>query len=89
MFNEKGAKMRHSIEKYVPALCQHLKTDNLFQVHRLDKNTTGIVLLAKTKDMHAKLVRLFRERKIEKSYWAILNGTPEPQEGKQGKKVRY
>jgi len=47
----------------------------------LDKCTTGVVLYAKTQVMHSKLVRLFRERKIEKRYWAILNGTPNPAEG--------
>lgn len=47
----------------------------------MDKNTTGIVLFAKTDAMHSKLVKLFKERKIEKRYWAILNGTPVPPEG--------
>merc|ERR1712126_348868 len=49
-------------------------------VHRLDKNTTGILLCAKTEEMHNKLTNLFRERKIEKRYWAILNGTPDTEE---------
>ncbi len=60
-------------------LLQCLKCNQ--QVHRLDKNTTGVLLFAKTKSMHKHLVRLFRERKIEKRYWAILNGTPTPSEG--------
>jgi len=49
-------------------------------VHRLDKETTGVLLAAKTSWMHQKLVELFSSRQIEKSYLAICLGIP-PQEG--------
>jgi 23S rRNA pseudouridine1911/1915/1917 synthase len=45
-------------------------------VHRLDKDTSGILLAAKTAQMHAKLVELFSERRILKEYLAICVGTP-------------
>jgi len=51
------------------------------QVHRLDKITSGILLLAKTKERHLYLVEKFRQRQIKKYYWAIVNGTPQPQHG--------
>lgn len=45
-------------------------------VHRLDKDTSGILLAAKTAMAHAKLVALFSERQIQKHYLAICVGTP-------------
>lgn len=45
-------------------------------VHRLDKDTSGILLAAKTKEAHQKLVSLFCERKIHKYYRAICIGNP-------------
>ena len=70
----------HSVEKYQPMLAQYLKCESLFQVHRIDKNTSGIILLAKTMEMHKHLAELFKTRKIEKTYWTIVNGTPQPVE---------
>ena len=45
-------------------------------VHRLDKETSGVLLAAKTAAAHKKLVSLFAERKIEKIYRALCLGTP-------------
>lgn len=45
-------------------------------VHRLDKDTTGVLIAAKTPQAHQKLTQLFAERKIEKRYIAICNGVP-------------
>ncbi len=67
---------------FVNALLYHCKTlpkgDTLRPgiVHRLDKETTGLLLAAKTTDTQQKLVALFAERKIEKTYLAICLGNP-------------
>ncbi|MBS0585481.1 MAG: RluA family pseudouridine synthase [Verrucomicrobia bacterium] len=45
-------------------------------VHRLDKETSGILLAVKTKEAHAAFVRLFQDRAIEKAYFAICQGKP-------------
>jgi 23S rRNA pseudouridine1911/1915/1917 synthase len=45
-------------------------------VHRLDKDTSGILLAAKTTDAHQALVSLFCHRQIEKHYLAICSGNP-------------
>ena len=45
-------------------------------VHRLDKPTSGILLVAKTKLAHMALCQQFEERRIRKTYCAILNGIP-------------
>jgi 23S rRNA pseudouridine1911/1915/1917 synthase len=43
-------------------------------VHRLDKDTSGLILVAKTDAMHAQLSRMFLERTIEKTYIGICAG---------------
>jgi len=48
-------------------------------VHRIDKDASGIVLLAKTKPMHRYLNQLFEERKIKKEYLALVAGVPQQQ----------
>lgn len=47
-------------------------------VHRLDKETSGILLAAKTAQAHQKLIQAFAARQIKKEYWAICLGCPEP-----------
>lgn len=46
-------------------------------VHRLDKDTSGVLLAAKTRQSHQALVHLFSQRQIEKSYLAICIGKPQ------------
>jgi 23S rRNA pseudouridine1911/1915/1917 synthase len=45
-------------------------------VHRLDKNTTGIMLVAKTDEAHWRLSLQFERRTIQKTYLAIVHGNP-------------
>jgi 23S rRNA pseudouridine1911/1915/1917 synthase len=51
-------------------------------VHRLDKETSGILLIAKTKYAFYELQRQFRERIVEKTYIALVHGEVSPKEGK-------
>ena len=46
-------------------------------VHRLDKATSGIMVVAKTKQAMVELSRAFAERNVEKGYVAVLNGLPD------------
>lgn len=50
-------------------------------VHRLDKETSGILLIAKTEDSFLKLQKAFKERQIEKTYLALCHSKVEPVEG--------
>lgn len=43
-------------------------------VHRLDKDTSGVLILAKTESAKKKLEELFKERLVEKEYHAVVNG---------------
>ncbi len=48
----------------------------IFTVHRLDKDTSGLVLFAKNEAAHKYFSNLFEERKIEKYYLGIIHGLP-------------
>lgn len=43
-------------------------------VHRLDRDTSGVILVAKNDEIHALLASLFQERQIHKEYFAIVSG---------------
>ncbi len=46
-------------------------------VHRLDRNTTGVMIVAKTDDAHLGLTRQFAERTTQKTYIAVTHGVPD------------
>jgi len=46
-------------------------------LHRLDRNTTGIMLVAKSDEAHWRLARQFENRTIQKTYLGIVHGAPE------------
>lgn len=46
------------------------------EVHRLDWETSGLMLLARQKSAHRELSRQFQEREVEKSYTAVVSGVP-------------
>lgn len=49
---------------------------SLYAVHRLDRNTAGLVVFAKNKDAQNKLLYAFKHHKVEKTYLAIVVGVP-------------
>ena len=51
-------------------------------VHRLDRDTTGVLLVAKTRAAAATLGEVFRSRAAKKTYWALVKGVPRPAQGK-------
>ena len=51
-------------------------------VHRLDKDTAGCLLVAKTRFAAAALAKTFRTRSARKIYWALVVGVPKPQQGR-------
>jgi RluA family pseudouridine synthase len=53
----------------------------IFVVHRIDKETSGIIVFAKTAEAHAALNAQFEGRKVEKIYRAIVVGEPASKEG--------
>ncbi|HEY8007860.1 MAG TPA: RluA family pseudouridine synthase [Methylocella sp.] len=51
-------------------------------VHRLDRDTSGVLLVAKTRSIAADLGEIFRSRQARKIYWAIVEGVPKPAQGR-------
>jgi 23S rRNA pseudouridine1911/1915/1917 synthase len=71
----------HPSKTFVNALLHHCRIENAHPVrpgivHRLDKDTSGLLIAAKTYEAHQKLVALFSERRVEKSYLALCVGNP-------------
>lgn len=78
----------------VDLLSIYCKSD-LYVIHRLDRPVSGIVLLAKSKKAAADLNRQFQDKKVEKTYLAVVKEAPEAPEGtlthylkKQGKQEK-
>ncbi len=69
------------VKQYIKEKYQ--KPGNVFLglVHRLDRVTSGVVVLARTSKAAARLSDAFRERKVRKSYLAVVHGIPREKEG--------
>lgn len=57
------------------------KYGSIFTVHRLDKDTSGIILFAKNETAHKFLSQAFEERRVEKFYQGIVHGSPAEKKG--------
>ena len=62
---------------------RHAKPGNVFLgvVHRLDRPVSGVVVFAKTSKALTRLNDMFREGKVRKTYWAITQQRPNPENG--------
>jgi 23S rRNA pseudouridine955/2504/2580 synthase len=56
--------------------------DRPLLVHRLDRDTSGVLLIAKTRKMASDLGEIFRSRQARKIYWSIVEGVPKPPQGR-------
>ncbi len=62
-------------------LRQYLPNEKIYPVHRLDRDTSGILLLARDKSTHHHLSQQFQQREVHKVYEAILDGDLEREYG--------
>lgn len=58
-----------------------LRLPNLRSIHRLDMDTSGLVVYAKTRQAQASVQQLFESRRVKKVYQALLNGPPKNSQG--------
>jgi 23S rRNA pseudouridine1911/1915/1917 synthase len=58
-------------------------------VHRLDRNTSGVIVIAKTPRAHRTLSKHFRERRVKKFYLALVCGTVEQEQGEIEAPIGY
>ena len=75
-----GSKTKQHIDGLLDAL-KFEKKEKPMLVHRLDKDTSGVLLLARDKKTAATLTRLFASRQVHKTYWALVYGVPKEKEG--------
>jgi 23S rRNA pseudouridine1911/1915/1917 synthase len=50
-------------------------------LHRLDKDTSGLVIVALRIRAYERLLQQFKDRLVKKTYWTIVSGTPQPAQG--------
>jgi 23S rRNA pseudouridine955/2504/2580 synthase len=74
-----GTKTRRHIDGLLPGLAEGGERPRL--VHRLDRDTSGVLLVARSAADAAELARLFRGREVTKIYWALTQGVPNPRAG--------
>lgn len=64
-----------AIDKWAGLVCDQASLQKVFPglqwIHRLDRDTTGVVLLAKTDQIKTKMIELFRTYRVEKTYLAL------------------
>lgn len=66
----------HAVLGYAPDLTGIGEEKRPGVVHRLDKDTSGLIIFSKNDQAHQWLQRQFKERKVEKTYMAITDGHP-------------
>jgi 23S rRNA pseudouridine955/2504/2580 synthase len=74
-----------NITRHVDGMLGALKFDTGERprlVHRIDKDTSGILVLARTQKVARFLTAAFRDKDVRKAYWAIVVGVPEQDEGR-------
>lgn len=81
----KSAGVNFHTENNEPGLFEQVKAElgysDLYPVHRLDKITSGLLLIAKNKETAAKFSTLFEERQVQKFYLAISDKKPKKKQG--------
>jgi 23S rRNA pseudouridine955/2504/2580 synthase len=76
-----GTKTSHHIDRLLDGLGDGPETRPRL-VHRLDRDTSGVLVVAKRRAIAAKLGRAFQTRSVRKIYWALVHGLPKPPQGK-------
>jgi len=76
-----GTKTTHHIDRLLEGIGDGPETRPRL-VHRLDRDTSGVLVIAKRRSVAAKLGRAFQTRSVRKIYWAVVKGLPKPPQGK-------
>jgi 23S rRNA pseudouridine955/2504/2580 synthase len=76
-----GSGTRVHIDGMLQSLANE-RGDRPVLVHRLDRDTSGVLLIAKTRKMAADLGEIFKSRTARKIYWAMVEGVPRPAQGR-------
>lgn len=75
-----GSRIHHHLDAMLDALA--FGGDRPRLVHRLDKDTSGVLVLARNRIAAASLAAAFRRGSVHKLYWALVVGVPRPARGR-------
>lgn len=66
-----------------PNLLSYLRKsfEEVLPVHRLDKETSGVICFARNKEAHKRVNKQFQDRTLSKLYWVLADGLVEPEQG--------
>lgn len=64
-------------ESVLSLIAEQRKLSEVYPINRLDRNVSGIILVAKKREFAAKFSALISERKINKEYLAVIHGVPQ------------
>ncbi len=76
-----GSGTKYHVDGMLASLADE-KGERPVLVHRLDRDTAGVLLIAKSRRVAAKLGDVFRSRQAKKIYWALVEGVPKPAQGR-------
>lgn len=76
-----GSGLKENLDDMLKALA-HKKHGKPKLVHRLDRDTSGVLLVARTPRAAARLSESFRDRRTQKIYWGVTLGVPKPEKGR-------
>lgn len=75
-----GSGQKQNVDAMLPFLFSHAE-EKAKLVHRIDKDTTGLLIIAKTRKAAAQLTESFKKKQIQKRYLALVMGVPHPRQG--------
>lgn len=84
-----GSQVTYSVDMLLGSLDQDSSSVGYRLVHRLDRDTTGALVVAKTRSAATVLIKAFAERSVSKKYYAILQGIPGQRPGIIDKPLIY
>jgi 23S rRNA pseudouridine955/2504/2580 synthase len=76
-----GTKTHHHLDGLLMGLGAE-KGERPLLVHRLDRDTSGVIVIAKRRAVASALGKLFATRNVKKTYWAVVKGVPHPMQGR-------
>lgn len=76
----RAIEVESATEEDLLSVVKTMVAGEVFTCHRIDRNTTGLVIFAKNQDSHKELLQAFKKRTIEKYYKAQVFGNPKKEE---------
>ena len=76
-----GTKTHHHLDGLLMGLATE-KGERPLLVHRLDRDTSGVIVVAKRRAVASAMGKLFATRNVKKTYWALVKGVPHPLQGR-------